>query len=139
MIATSTAIAACAGFAAGWFCKAALERRQAAIALRDRARALANPPYSSAAIAWGAMHEESATHSRGIIGPLRQALDEDTNPPQQPLTADLIRYWQWRARAWSPAVSYWQWQDEQVRQALQDSRKAWRFEEDTTPPPGATP
>lgn len=34
-------------------------------------------------------------------------------PPPQPLTADLIRYWQW--------------QDEQVRQAL---------EEGTNPPPG---
>jgi hypothetical protein len=37
-------------------------------------------------------------------------------PPEQPLTAQLIRYWRW--------------QDEQVRQAL---------EEDTTPPPGDAP
>lgn len=35
-------------------------------------------------------------------------------PPEQPLAADLIRYWRW--------------QDEQVRQALED---------DTNPPPEA--
>lgn len=77
MIDISTAIAAaCAGFAAGWICKTALERRQAY---------------------W-------LDYCRRRI------------PPQQPLTANLIRYWQW--------------QDEQVRQALK---------EDNNSPPGDAP
>lgn len=84
MIDISTAIAAaCAGFAAGWFCKTALERRQAAIALRCAARALANPPYSSAAIALCATQEDAATLGRAIISPLRQALEDDTNQPSE--------------------------------------------------------
>lgn len=81
----NTIAAACGSFLIGWICKAALERRQAAIALRAKARELANLPYSSAAIAFCATQEDAATLGRTVISPLRQALEDDTsNPPRRP-------------------------------------------------------
>jgi hypothetical protein len=79
----ATIAAACGGFLAGWICRTALERRQAAIALRARARELVNAPYSSAAIAFCATQEDAAILGWTTISPLRQALDEDRIPRQQ--------------------------------------------------------
>jgi hypothetical protein len=102
--------AACAGLAAGCVLKTALERRQSYWLDYLRRRI---PPQQAL--------EEDATPPppKALPEPwqrqhLIRARGFDV-PPEQPLTAQLIRYWQWR--------------DEKVRQALKN---------DTTTPPGDT-
>lgn len=138
--------AACAGFAAGWFCKAALGRRQLLSrrrcssglrlganqitkaeweAMRTppprrvqlgelvmprqrqhliRAEGLCIPPETDPrfGVPW---EEGTVQRGNGHGGPTTPKA-QIRPTPQQPLTADLIRYWKW--------------QDEQVRQALED-------------------
>ena len=77
----ATIAAACAGFAAGWVCRTALPRRQPYWLDYCRRRG-SNPP------------------------PPGRKPAPPAGPPEQPLTAQLIRYWRW--------------QDEQVRQALEE-------------------
>lgn len=119
MIDISIAIAAaCAGFAAGWICWTAVEQRQSYwLDYCRRRRSLRRPgPYSIRAegfcippetdprfgVPW---EEGTVQRGNGHGGPTTPKA-QIRPTPQQPLTADLIRYWKW--------------QDEQVRQALED-------------------
>jgi hypothetical protein len=60
-------------------------------------------------------------------------------PPEQPLTARLIRYWAWEQEQTAQLVRYWAWEQEQVGRAWLDPALGDPWPENCEPAPPAVP